>query len=134
MIYARMTRRALGAAIVAVVVSGCTIDRLNVEAVGGDPFFIVDRDSKIWNITYAVENYQMDPGRFQYGLGKNAILPLIDPQFVSPGNPNYPASGETFLVIGTEIDGDTRAYRKRVVARHEVVVEMFGDTPVAVSY
>ena len=46
---------------------------------------ITDRTGKQWDITYAVQNYGFDPDGFQFGLGPDAIKPILDPQIVCEG-------------------------------------------------
>ncbi|UCG51219.1 MAG: hypothetical protein JSW58_13635, partial [Candidatus Latescibacterota bacterium] len=67
----------------------------------GEKIFIVDHTGKKWDVTHAVEKYGFDPTQFEFGLGPNAIPPIIDPGMLSPGDPNYPDEGGTFVVIGT---------------------------------
>ena len=38
------------------------------------------------------------------------------------------------LVLGVEIEGDARAYPIRILSRHEVVNDVVGGTPVAVTW
>ena len=67
------------------------------------------------------------------GVGKDGIPSVDEPQFetastgdgmLDPGDP----------VFGVELDGDARAYPQRILVRHEVVNDGFGDTGVAVTY
>ncbi|UCG53758.1 MAG: DUF3179 domain-containing protein [Candidatus Latescibacterota bacterium] len=53
---------------------------------------------------------------------------------LSPGDPNYPDEGGTFVVIGTTIGGESRAYPIHVLNRHEIVDDAFGDVHVAVGW
>ncbi len=72
--------------------------------------FIIDVTGKSWEVTHAKEMYGMEPQLFQYGLGPYAIRPILDPEILSMGERGYPADNEIFLVLGTEIDNDARAY------------------------
>ena len=96
--------------------------------------FLVDRTGKRWDITHAVKYYGMDPRDFRYGLGPNAIQPINLPEMLSPGEPGYPAEGSTQRIIGTEIDGDARAYPTGILSGHEVVNEFIGGQYVSVIY
>ena len=98
-----------------------------------EPIVIVDRTGKEWDITHAVSEYGFTADGFQFGIGPYAIPPIIDPLFLSPGDPGYPSDNETFEVLGVEIDGDARAYPITLMKR-EVVDDWFGDTAVAVAY
>ncbi|RMF61547.1 MAG: DUF3179 domain-containing protein [Calditrichaeota bacterium] len=100
----------------------------------GDKILIIDRTGKEWDITHAVNVYGMNPDDFQFGLGPDAIRPILNPQHTQPGDPGHPDGNQTFLVIGTTINGDTRAYPIFVLKSHEIVDEQFGDTHVAVAY
>jgi hypothetical protein len=99
-----------------------------------DKIFIVDRTGKRWDVTHAENNYGLKAELFQFGLGPNAIQPILNPKFVSPGDPGYPASTQTFLVIGTALNNDPRAYSISDLTRHEVADERFDSTYVAVAY
>jgi hypothetical protein len=96
--------------------------------------FIVDRTGKKWDVTHAVRNYGFVASEFQFGLGPNAIKPILNPEMIPPGGPGYPRDDDTFLVIGTAIEGDSRAYRIDHLNGHEVVDEQFGDVHVAVGW
>lgn len=96
--------------------------------------FVIDRTGKKWDITHAVNNYDFEPERFQFGLGPQAIPPILNPQMVCPGEEGYPADNESFTIMGASLNGHTRAYRLTVMTRHEVVDEKFGDAHVAVAY
>ena len=98
-------------------------------------FFIVDRTGRSWNITHAVTKYGFDPDGFQFGLGVNAIPPILSPEMVCEGEAGYPLpSQKNMLVMGVNLNDSRRAYPMRVLARHEVVDEVFGDAHVAVAY
>lgn len=96
--------------------------------------FIEDATGLRWNITHAVEVYGMAAKNWRYGLGPDAILPVNDPQFLSPGDPDYPSANLMTQVIGVEIGGDARAYPISAISRHEVVNDRFGDEALAVIY
>ena len=96
--------------------------------------YIIDNTGKQWNITHAIENYGMKAERFQFGLGPNAIRPILNPKFVSPNQPGFPSAGDSRLVIGFNLDGDIRAYPIDVLTRHEIADDKFGKTNVAVAY
>jgi hypothetical protein len=130
----RFVQIAMALAIVgaALALAGCSFEKVNVESTGG--VFLVDQQGETWNITTAVEKYGMPPGRWEFGLGKGAIQPLLSPQMLAPGTPNYPSDSFSDRVIAFELDGDARAYQRFDLSRHEVADEKFGDTHVAVTY
>ncbi len=100
----------------------------------GDKIFIVDRTGKRWDVTYAYENHSMEPSRFQYGLGPNAILPINSPIMLEPGDSGYPGSDQGFEVIGLSRDDDVRAYPISVLSRHEVINEEVAGSVLAVAF
>lgn len=95
---------------------------------------ITDRTGKQWDITHAVQNYGFDPDGFQFGLGPDAIKPILDPQMVCEGEDGYPPDDATFLVMATSLNGHTRAYPLSIMSRHEIADDQFGDDHVAVAY
>lgn len=96
--------------------------------------FIVDATGKKWEIGHAVRQYGFEPVKFQFGLGPNAIPPILDPQMIWPGQPGYPDDGSTFLVLGISLEEDARAYSIQRLSSSEVADEKFGDVHVAVAY
>jgi hypothetical protein len=100
----------------------------------GEKVLITDATGKQWDVTHAVNTYGFDPQGFQFGLGPDAIPPIIGSGMLSPGDPFYPDDDATFLVIGTTIGGESRAYPIHILNRHEVVDESFGDVHVAVGW
>ena len=96
--------------------------------------FIRDKTGKKWDITHAVNKYGFVPKRFQFGLGPFAILPILEPQFLSPEDPGYRSVGENEPVIGVDLNGIARAYPLSILRGHEIVDEKFASTYVAVGY
>jgi hypothetical protein len=96
--------------------------------------FITDRTGKQWDITHAVNEYDMQPENFRYGLGPYAITPINNPEMISPGEPGYPDNASTIQVIGTSVNGDARAYSTSVLSGHEVANDTVGDEPLSVIY
>jgi len=83
----------------------------------------------------------MEPSKFQFGLGPNAIRPILTPRMLSPGDTGYPEDEAGFLVLGTTLnDGTrplsdgTRSYSIIDLSRHEIADEKFGNLHVAVAY
>ena len=96
--------------------------------------WIVDRTGKRWEVTHAEQAYGMKAEEFQFGLGPNAIEPILTPQYLDPGESGFPQPAGTFLVIGVDMNGGQRAYPISVLTRHEVAIEVFGSAHVAVAY
>lgn len=99
-----------------------------------EPVVIVDRTGKQWDISHAVRNYGFNENGFQFGLGPDAIRPINDFEMVSAGEPGFPSANQNFLVIGTEINDDRRAYPIYILKTNEIVNEFFDTTHVAVAY
>ena len=95
---------------------------------------ITDVTGKTWDITHARDKYGIQPPDFQFGSGPFAIRPINDPLMWSPGESGYPATGETFRVLATRLNGLAKAYPLDIMSRHEIVNETFGETHVAVGY
>ena len=66
-------------------------------------------------------------------LPKDGIRSIDDPSFVTAADAGRAMADEEF-VIGLEIEGDVRAYPINVLSRHEIVNDVVGGTPVAVTY
>lgn len=96
--------------------------------------FITDHSGKQWDITHAVNNYGFDPNRFNHGLGPYVLRPIIEPEYISRGEPGFPAADDDMLVIGAAFGDNICAYRLRDLISHEIVDEKFDDTYVAVAY
>ena len=66
-------------------------------------------------------------------LGFKGIPASLDPSFVSvPEAQSWMGPDEQ--VLGLSIDGDHRAYFVRMLGRHEIVNDVFGGIPVAVTW
>lgn len=64
-------------------------------------------------------------------LPKDAILSIDEPQFIRAGEAEWSSSTQ---VIGIEVEGDARAYPLPVLAAREIVNDVVGGRPVAVTY
>ena len=78
----------------------------------------------------------LDPRRFQFGIGKDTIPSIDDPEFVSSEDPRLAARGITRLtrVLGVEIGGISRAYPVDLMSLHEVVNDEFEGKAYAVLW
>ena len=95
---------------------------------------IFDETGKPWDVTHARDNYNMQPGRFQFGLGPEAIEPINHAKFSSEGDADYPLSTDSFLVLGVNLADDPRAYSISTMSAREIANEKFGDAHVSVAY
>ena len=120
--------------------AGCTQQTVTDPAAPPDVgeneerIILTDRTGKEWDITYAVNKYGFDPQKFRYGLGPFAIQPLMLPPVLCPGDAGYPDDQATFLSIGINLFGVTRAYPLYLMVRHEISNELFAGNYVAVAY
>ena len=66
-------------------------------------------------------------------LGFDGIPSIENPQFVEPE-----VADETYdpdeLVLGVEINGDARAYSVPLLSRHEIVNDVVGGKPIAITW
>ncbi|MEX0287926.1 MAG: DUF3179 domain-containing protein [Flavobacteriaceae bacterium] len=66
------------------------------------------------------------------GVLQDGIPPLRNPQMIKAGEAQYLKDNN--VVFGIEVNGDARAYPKRILAWHEMFVDTVGDVPVAGVY
>ena len=68
---------------------------------------------------------------FRQVLPRDAILPVYEPQFVSAAEAGW---GDDSLVIGLELDGESRAYPVGFLNRREMVIDSVAGIPVLVTW
>lgn len=66
------------------------------------------------------------------GVLQDGIPPLRYPKFMTPDRADYLADSD--VVFGVVIDGIPKAYPKRILAWHEMAVDRFKDTEIALVY
>ena len=66
-------------------------------------------------------------------LGKDAIPAILEPEFVSVSEADRWMSPEEG-VLGVSIGGEDRAYPISMLSRHEIVNDVVGGEPVAVTW
>jgi len=84
-------------------------------------YFTADRNSRI----------RLDEVRWG-GVHQDGIPPLRFPTMIEAGDADY--LDDSNIVFGIEIDGDVRAYPKRILAWHEMFVDRVADIPVIGVY
>ena len=99
-----------------------------VERRGGR-VWIVDRMGEKWEVTEA-EKQGFVPGDFQYGIGKDAIVPLGEVAF---SETREGPSGVN-RVIGFAAGEASKAVSVEKLVRHEILNTEIGGTPVAAAY
>lgn len=66
-------------------------------------------------------------------LGFDGIPSIENPRFVSPDIADETYDPEE-LILGVEIEGDARAYSVPLLSRHEIVNDVVGGKPIAVTW
>ena len=66
-------------------------------------------------------------------LGFDAIPAILDPEFVSAEEAE-PWMDPSEQVLGLSINGDNRVYSIKMLSRHEIVNDVVGGVPVAVTW
>lgn len=66
------------------------------------------------------------------GPPPDGIPPIDDPKFLAPDDVDFLADAEPVLAV--EIEGDARAYPLQIMVWHEIVNDVIGGVPVAVTY
>ncbi|MBL4852069.1 MAG: DUF3179 domain-containing protein [Gammaproteobacteria bacterium] len=66
------------------------------------------------------------------GVRQDGIPPLRNPKMIHADDADYLDDGD--VVFAIEVNGDARAYPKRIMAWHEMFVDEVGGTPVAGVY
>lgn len=77
------------------------------------------------------ERETISSGERPGGVSHDGIPSIDEPQFARAGDVELPACERVF---GVSIDGDVRAYPQRILVRHEIVNDVVGGEPVAVTY
>ncbi len=85
---------------------------------------------------FDVTESKIDPERFQYGIGKDKIPSIDEPQFVDADDARLIDAGidDDTRVIGFAHAGDARAYPLDILDRHELVNDVVGGKPVTVGW
>ena len=66
------------------------------------------------------------------GVGVNGIPPLEYPTTIDAGQADYLA--DDHVVFGIAVDGEARAYPKRILAWHEMALDRVGDVELTIVY
>jgi hypothetical protein len=91
--------------------------------------YIIDRTGERWDVTQAII-LGFKPGKFQYGIGRNAFNPLDDSNLSDDSG----SVSSSQRVIGVSDGNTAQAYSVSKLSRHEVANSMLGDAPIAVGY
>ena len=66
-------------------------------------------------------------------LGKDAIPAILEPEFVSASEAGYWMEPDE-AVLGVSMGGEHKAYPVSMLSRHEIVNDVVGGEPVAVTW
>jgi hypothetical protein len=100
-----------------------------------DRIILTDWTGKKWDITHAVEVYDMQPENWNFGIGPYAIRPINYPRMLTPEDKEYPSAEDTFEVIGLNYPGAApRAYPVFSIFFNEVVNDEVNGVPFAAVY
>ncbi len=92
-----------------------------------------DVDVLVDTFGYGADDIDVDPDTVFQGCAQRDCIPSIDrPEFLNTADVDY-LDGDD-IVLSLSFNNITRAYPTRILDRHEIVNDYFGDTPVAVTY
>jgi hypothetical protein len=91
--------------------------------------YIEDRTGERWDVTQ-VQQLGFIPQKFQYGIGKNAFVPLDDEDFTN----NRPSKFSNIRIIGVSVEGDAHAYTVDRLKRHEIANTTIAGRAIAAGY
>ncbi len=95
----------------------------------GSKTYIVDATGERWDVTQA-ESIGFKPEGFQFGLGRNAFIPLDD-AYLSDETRNV---SQRLRVIGVVRNSQAQAYSIPRLRRHEIANSTIGSKPIAVGF
>ncbi len=82
---------------------------------------------------FSQDDIDVEIDRVFQGCAARDCIPAIDqPRFLAAGEVDFLDPDD--IVISVSHSGVTRAYPTRILDRHEIVNDTFGDTPLAVTY
>lgn len=90
-------------------------------------------DKTIW---FDMTDALIDPAKFQFGIGKDSIPSIDNPEFAPYGDSKLTEAkiGDQTDIIGYVANGVAKAYPLFILDRHEVVNDVFKDQPFAVYW
>ena len=92
---------------------------------------LVDPKFKAYFASQRTAEIRLDEVRWG-GVVQDGIPPLRRPKMIAVREADYLRDGD--IVFGLEVEGDARAYPKRILAWHEMFVDTVGGVPVAGVY
>lgn len=101
---------------------------------------VEERDGRLWLFggeepgqAFDITEFRLDPGKLNFGLGREAFHALIEPEFARPGDPGVSINDRT-RVLAVVIDGEAKAYPIALLRGHEVVNDTVGGRPIFAAY
>lgn len=92
-----------------------------------------ETDILLETFAYTQGDVDADFDQIFQGCARRDCIPSIDqPQFIPAGQVDFLDPDD--FVISVSHSGETRAYPTRILDRHEIVNDIFGETPLAVTY
>ncbi len=121
-----------------VIVAGITTigrpDTIHAQISCDAPPFDVSRIATTWNLTdFCTYQEGVWDEIISGGVPRDGIPPIDDPSFESIESASDWLEDQS-PVISLEINGDARAYPLGILTRHEIVNDMVGDMPIAVTF
>ncbi|MFT7484707.1 MAG: hypothetical protein ACI9F9_000551 [Candidatus Paceibacteria bacterium] len=85
---------------------------------------------------FDVTDSSINPASFQYGIGRDTIPSIDEPNFVASNDPRLDSAGVTLetMILGVFREGQAKAYPVFLMDSHEVVNDTFGDESYAVLW
>jgi hypothetical protein len=95
----------------------------------GGQTYIEDQTGERWNVTQA-KSIGFEPGKFQYGIGKNTFTTLDDSYLKD----EFKSELQNPKVIGVKKGDRAHAYSISKLRNHEIANTKIGGEPIAVGY
>ena len=95
---------------------------------------IIDRRGEHFDITNALLRYTLRLDGWDHGLGRTAIPPINFPEYMSPGDPNYPDANSVTEILAIDYDGIRKAWKIGDITDREVVNDRTPGVEFAATY
>ncbi len=126
-----MLRTSFIAALSLLMLSSCMLlgfDRVK-ESDGRLWLYGGDEDGQAFDVT----EFRLDPGKLNFGLGREAFHALVKPEFGHPGESGVSVHDGT-RILAVVINGEAKAYPIDLLRGHEVVNDTVGGRPIFAAY
>lgn len=102
---------------------------LSIAETGKNGTYILDRTGEKWDVSQA-ETIGFKPGKFQYGIGRDAFTTLDDSHLQS----DTASIPWNLRVIGVAAGNEAHAYSVSKLSRHETANMTLNSKPILVGY